>query len=219
MGMGELADILAGKCDPNDAIQLWEMEDRVGILLTLEDKPGILGDALNILKSHNINMTSIASRPPKTIGANQKVINFNIDFHGSFEDTNVATAMEQLELISRGITKVGSKAVPWFPIDINDFDHIGKRVLSEGDGIQDADHPGFRDPVYIKRRDEVTQMAMDYKMCDPIPRLEYTQKEKEVWAFCYKNLISMFKTNACDEFNWTIAEFQKEIHLCEEEIP
>ena len=46
MGMGELADILAGKCDPNDAIKLWEMEDRVGILLTLEDKPGILNDAL-----------------------------------------------------------------------------------------------------------------------------------------------------------------------------
>lgn len=46
MGMGELADVLAGKCDPNDAIQLWEMEDRVGILLTLEDKPGILNDAL-----------------------------------------------------------------------------------------------------------------------------------------------------------------------------
>ena len=45
------------------------------------------------------------------------------------------TAMDQLEKISKGITKVGSKAVPWFPVDINDFDHIGKRVLSEGDGI------------------------------------------------------------------------------------
>ena len=57
-------------------------------------------------------------------------------------------------------------AVPWFPIDINDFDHIGKRTLSEGDGIQDADHPGFRDPVYIKRRDEVTSIAMDYRMSE-----------------------------------------------------
>jgi len=99
---------------------------------------------------------------------------------------------------------VGSKAVPWFPVDINDFDHIGKRILSEGDGIQEADHPAFRDPVYIARREEVTQLAMDYKMVDPITRLEYTQQEKDVWAFCYKNLIGMFKTNACDEFNWAI---------------
>ena len=49
MGMGELADILAGKCDPNDAIELWEMGDRVGILLTLEDRPGILNEALSVL--------------------------------------------------------------------------------------------------------------------------------------------------------------------------
>lgn len=40
-----------------------------------------------------------------------------------------------------------------------------------------------------------------------------------MWAFCYKNLIDMFKNNACDEFNWTINEFQKEINLCETEIP
>lgn len=79
-------------------------------------------------------MTSIQSRPPKTC-SNESIINFNIDFHGSFEDQNVLAAMDQLEKISKGITKVGSKAVPWFPVDINDFDHIGKRVLSEGDGI------------------------------------------------------------------------------------
>ena len=59
MGMGELADTLAGKCDPNDKIELWAMEDRVGILLTLADKPGILNDALQVFKDHNINMTSI----------------------------------------------------------------------------------------------------------------------------------------------------------------
>ena len=43
--------------------------------------------------------------------------------------------MAELESFSKSITKVGSKEVPWFPIDINDFDHIGKRTLSEGDGI------------------------------------------------------------------------------------
>lgn len=204
--MGELADTLAGKCDPNDAIELWDMEDRSGILLSLSDRPGILNSALAILANNNINMTSIQSRPPKT-ASGENIINFNIDFHGKFEDENVEAAMDQLEAISKGITKVGSKAVPWFPIDINDFDHIGKRVLSEGDGIQEADHPAFRCEIYKKRRAEVTQMAMDYKMCEPIPRMEYQQHELDVWKFCYNNLLSMFKTNACDEFNWTISEF------------
>lgn len=91
--------------------------------------------------------------------------------------------------------------------------------MSEGDGIQEADHPAFRDPVYIERRTEVTQMAMDYRMVDAIPRLDYHQHEKDVWKFCYNNLINMYKTNACEEFNWTIAEFQKEIGLNEFDIP
>ena len=39
--------------------------------------------------------------------------------------------MQELEAFSHGITKVGSREVPWFPIDINDFDHIGKRLLSK----------------------------------------------------------------------------------------
>ena len=58
--MGELADIMAAKAQgPNDAIDLWEMENRVGILLTMEDKPGCLNKALNILSDHNIDLTSI----------------------------------------------------------------------------------------------------------------------------------------------------------------
>ena len=93
MGMGELADILAGKCDPNDKIELWEMDDRVGILLTMADKPGILNDALQILSKNNINMTAIHSIPPKTI-ENEKLITISIDFYGSFDDENVQVAME-----------------------------------------------------------------------------------------------------------------------------
>lgn len=127
--------------------------------------------------------------------------------------------MDEMTKISKGITQVGSKAVPWFPIDINDFDHIGKRTLSEGDGIQDADHPGFRDPVYIKRRSEVTNVAMEYRMCEEIPRMKYTEDEIGVWSFCYKNLIDLYKTNACDEFNWSMSEFQKEVGFCAETIP
>jgi len=103
MGMGELADIMAGKCDPNDAIELWDMEDRSGILLTLSDRKGALNDALQILRDNNIDMTSIQSRPPKTSN-NEKLINFNIDFHGNFESENVQRAMDQLEAISKGIT-------------------------------------------------------------------------------------------------------------------
>lgn len=71
------------------------------------------------------------------------------------------------------VTEIGTETVPWFPTKISDFDFIGKRILSEGDGIQDADHPGFRDMEYRKRREIITKLALDYKMGDPIPTLEY----------------------------------------------
>jgi len=62
MGMGESEDPMAGK---QDKIRLWESDDRVAILLSMEDKMGVLNDAMQIFKDHNINMTSIQSRPPK----------------------------------------------------------------------------------------------------------------------------------------------------------
>ena len=41
-------------------------------------------------------------------------------------------------------------------------------------------------------------------MHQEIPRLKYTKEEIETWNFCYSNLINLFKTHACKEFNWTI---------------
>ena len=70
--------------------------------------------------------------------------------------------------------EIGTSVVPWFPLHITDFDEIGKRTLSEGDGIQDADHPGFRDKVYQARRKEITDVALSYKIGEDIPRIEYT---------------------------------------------
>jgi len=42
-----------------DALELFEEENRMAILLTLTDKPGQLNKALNIITANNINMTSI----------------------------------------------------------------------------------------------------------------------------------------------------------------
>ena len=96
---------------------------------------------------------------------------------------------------------ISTPEVPWFPTKISDFDHIGKRILSSGDGIQETDHPGFNDLEYRKRRDIITKAALNYNISDPeIPHVNYTQSEKEVWKFCYGGLKELFKKNACKEF-------------------
>ena len=45
----------------------------------------------------------------------------------------------------------------------------------------DPDHPGFRDAAYRKRRNDIARMAAEYKEGDPIPTVEYTPEEQEVF--------------------------------------
>lgn len=66
--------------------------------------------------------------------------------------------------MSEKVTTIGTPEVPWFPTHIEDFDNIGKKVLTEGDGIQESDHPGFKDKEYRKRREEITGLALNYKI-------------------------------------------------------
>lgn len=76
-------------------------------------------------------------------------------------------ALEELRKIADGVNPLHIPEVPWFPTKIEDFDYIGKKVLSEGDGIQESDHPSFRDKEYRKRRDSITNVALKYNLSDP----------------------------------------------------
>jgi len=76
---------------------------------------------------------------------NARVMDFNIDFYGTYEDPKVKKCMLELRQLSVAMTQLGTPEVPWFPTKIEDFDFIGKRILGSGDGIEDVDHPGFKD--------------------------------------------------------------------------
>src|SRR5216684_4482624 len=52
----------------------------------------------------------------------------------------------------------------------------------------DPDHPGFRDPVYRARRDAIARIAFEYRDGDPVPRVDYTEEEEEVWRTVWRNL-------------------------------
>ena len=138
---------------------------------------------------------------------NARVMDFNIDFYGTYEDPKVKKCMLELRQLSVAMTQLGTPEVPWFPTKIEDFDFIGKRILGSGDGIEDVDHPGFKDLEYREKRSKIAHMAISYKIGEPIPTWEYDDRDKATWAYCYEELTGLFKTHACKEFNWTIEEF------------
>jgi len=153
---------------------MWETQDRISLLFTLNESPGVLNKALHILTSNKVNMTRIQSKPGKFFQDNWREVDFYIDVQSKANDKNFLKAITELKLIANKVQEVGTPEVPWFPTRIEDLDYIGKRTLGEGEGIQEADHPSFRDKEYRKRRDYISKVAFDYKMGQPIPKIEYT---------------------------------------------
>ncbi|KAI1703944.1 biopterin-dependent aromatic amino acid hydroxylase domain-containing protein [Ditylenchus destructor] len=88
---------------------------------------------------------------------------------------------------------------PWFPKSIYDLDICSRRVIMYGSGL-DADHPGFKDAEYRKRRMLFADIAINYKQGQPIPRIEYTESEKKTWKTIYLKLRELHKKHACQEF-------------------
>lgn len=138
-------------------------------------------------------------------------MNFHIDFEGTYDQPHVQKALLEMSKSSIGYTPVGSVEVPWFPTRMTDFNFIGKRILGEGHGIQEVDHPGFRDESYKSRRKEITTKALDYQVYDPISRIDYIDTEIATWKFCFDKLTTMFPTYACKEFNQCIDSFRKNV--------
>ena len=116
-------------------------------------------------------------------------------------------------MISNSITEIGSMEVPWFPTRAEDFDHIGKKYLKLGEGIEYVDHPTFSDPVYRARRNYIADLAFEYKMNDPagIPIVDYSADEIGVWQHCYPKIRALQMKNACDETNEIIAEMEANV--------
>ncbi|MBV99154.1 Tryptophan 5-hydroxylase 1, partial [Eschrichtius robustus] len=110
------------------------------------------------------------------------------------------------------------ETVPWFPKKISDLDHCANRVLMYGSEL-DADHPGFKDNVYRKRRKYFAGLAMNYKHGDPIPNVEFTEEEIKTWGTVFRELNKLYPTHACREYLKNLPLLSKYCGYREDNIP
>lgn len=196
-------------------------EDKTGVLLSFEDKPGILASITNIFAKHNVNLSYINSKPSKFLSKGKsKMIDFFIDFEGKISDSNVHNALEEVKAQAASINFHLTSEVPWFPKNILDLDSIGRELLSAGEALT-SDHPGFNDEVYRKRREEIVNISNSYKITDGenIPVVEYTEQEKQTWKLLWNMLIPLQKKYACKEVLEDLDCFINELNFNENEIP
>jgi len=78
----------------------------------------------------------------------------------------------------------------------------------------DADHPGFHDAVYRRRRNEIARAALDYRE-GPVPEIAYTEQEHDVWAEVWRHLDPLHDRYACRSYR----DAGHRIALSRERIP
>ena len=67
------------------------------------------------------------------------------------------------------------------------------------------DHPGANDPAYRERRNEIAAAALAWEPGTPVPHIEYTDAEQEVWRTVWRELPPKHDQLAVREFNEAVA--------------
>ena len=67
------------------------------------------------------------------------------------------------------------------------------------------DHPGFADPAYRRRRNEIAALAIAWRPGEPAPDVGYTDEEHEVWRTVMRELGPKHEHLAIAEFNEAVA--------------
>jgi phenylalanine-4-hydroxylase len=62
------------------------------------------------------------------------------------------------------------------------------------------DHPGATDPVYRERRNRIATFASAWRDGDPLPQVEYTAEEHEVWRVVCAELHALHERLACEQY-------------------
>lgn len=178
-----------------------EEHGNCNIIFALKDKVGLLAEVLKLFQDHQINLIHIESRSSKQIAENYE---FMVVFNGQYDARKVIERLKAessyLEVITRQKRGKPVSTMPWFPRRIYDLDTLSDNILMYGSGL-DADHPGFKDFEYRRRRKYFANIAQNFKHGDRIPRVEYTKREISIWTTIYDKVVHLHKRYACKEYN------------------
>ena len=184
----------------------------VYIVLEANDRSGLLSDILQVFVQHNISLRLISSRQSRI---DPHVYEFVCEFDSPFE--TLQQLVNDLGKVAR-VKETEFKGHCPYPRCLEDLDGLSCKTLEFGNELS-ADHPGFTDETYRKRRAEITRIAQQYKTGMAIPEIEYTAEEVATWGFVWDHLTKLFTTHACSQHQTIFPLLIKECGYSRDRIP
>ncbi|KAK9500919.1 hypothetical protein O3M35_002082 [Rhynocoris fuscipes] len=190
---------------------------RNAVVFSLKNQIGGLARVLQVFQDLGVNVVHIESRPSDRNDSEYEIL-VEVECDNKKMEQVVSLLRREVAAINLTTYEAGSdlppptplsattsfdfEELPWFPKRIQDLDKAQK-VLMYGSEL-DADHPGFKDPVYRKRRETFANIANSYKYGQPIPRVQYTEEEIKTWGTVFRELHKLYVKYACKEYleNW-----------------
>jgi phenylalanine-4-hydroxylase len=164
---------------------------------------GSLLDVLAPFRKHGVNLEHIQSRQVPLRSKNQVT---SVLIHVSLTTAAPAlqAALKEIQAMNLPICKVaGSWDIPWFPTCAADLDRLDQQTMAAGADLPDDPenpHPGFNDQEYRARRSKIVENAQKYRYGQPLPSVEYSQKENETWTVIWDKLTALHPTHACQQY-------------------
>jgi len=176
----------------------FEEQHLTSLLMELPDRVGVLHDVLRFFWKYDVNITRIESRPSQ-FGK----FDFFVDIECGMADErcesidNLRTSLKEYGV--EKLLTLGEKEVTWFPRHISELDMIANRVLDAGTDLQ-ADHPGFHDQIYRRRRHELADFAINHTWNKQIAEIDYTENEIKCWTAVWDRMEPLWEKYACKEY-------------------
>ncbi|XP_030385060.1 tryptophan 5-hydroxylase 1 [Scaptodrosophila lebanonensis] len=207
--------------------------ERISIIFTLKNQVGNLARALQVFQELGINVLHLELSPLQA-ATNQADVLVDVECDPRRLDQVVKMLNRERDIASVNYTTVSTHSLArapslsacssfdfgdmvWFPRKISDLDKA-QNVLMYGSEL-DADHPGFKDPVYRKRREQFSAIANNFKYGDPIPRVQYTEEEIKTWGTVFLELHRLYVLHAVPEYMENWPELVKYCGYREDNIP
>uniref|UniRef100_A0A8C5MN56 tryptophan 5-monooxygenase n=1 Tax=Leptobrachium leishanense TaxID=445787 RepID=A0A8C5MN56_9ANUR len=210
------------KIEDNKENNSFSQRNRSSVIFSLKNEVGGLVKALKLFQEKHVNLIHIESRKSKRKNSEFEIF---LDCDSSREQLSEILQLLQphVNVISmnspeNSVQEDEMESCQWFPKKISDLDRCSNRVLMYGSDL-DADHPGFKDNVYRKRRKYFADVALSYRHGDPIPRIEFTEEEVKTWGTVFRELNKLYPTHACREYLKNLPLLSKYCGYREDNIP